>query len=118
MRGLTFATNENSYLVGCMAALMTERQGRQAGDQRGGRDQAADRGGLHRGLPRRPSVYETANTPRDGTFEGGTDTVFNLKNNGVALGKTSAKVPHGILDRIDGLRQQIIDGEITPPSTL
>jgi basic membrane protein A len=27
VRGLTFATNENSYLVGCMAALMTERQG-------------------------------------------------------------------------------------------
>ena len=29
VQGLTFATNENSYMIGCLAALMVERQGGQ-----------------------------------------------------------------------------------------
>ena len=27
VQGLTFATNENSYLIGCMAAMMAQKQG-------------------------------------------------------------------------------------------
>jgi basic membrane protein A len=202
VRGLVFATNENSYLVGCMAALMTERQGGKqvisavggiklptvdifiAGYRAGARacnakitvligysqdflaqdkckevaldqiargsqvvfqvaggcglgalDAAKEQGKWGVGVDRDQSdlgphiltsavkrvdtsVYETAKAARDGTFEGGTDAVFNLKNDGVALGKTSDTVPKSILDRIDALRQQIIDGKITPPSML
>jgi basic membrane protein A and related proteins len=202
MRGLTFATNENSYLVGCMAALMTERQGGTqvisavggiklptvdifiAGYRAGARacnrriqvligysqdfvaqdkckeialdqiargsqvvfqvaggcglgalDAAQERDVWGVGVDRDQSdlgahiltsavkrvdtsVFDTAKAARDGTFEGGTDAVFNLKNDGVALGETSDKVPQSIRDRIDDLRQQIIDGKITPPSTL
>ena len=27
VQGLTFATNENSYMIGCLAALMADREG-------------------------------------------------------------------------------------------
>jgi basic membrane protein A len=202
VRGLTFNTNENSYMIGCMAALMTRRAGGprvisavggiklptveifiagyRAGAQRcvrgtrvliaysqdfvaqdkckeialdqiargsqvvfqvaggcglGALDAAKQKGKWGVGVDRDQSdlgphiltsavkrvdtsVYETVKAARDGTFEGGTDAVFNLKNNGVALGTTSDKVPRSILDRIDALRQQIIDGKLTPPSTV
>ena len=36
---------------------------------------------------------------------------------GVALGKISPKVPQDIIDEIDALKQKIIDGEITPPTS-
>jgi basic membrane protein A and related proteins len=202
VRGLTFATNENSYLVGCLAALMTEKQaGRQvisavggiklptvdifiAGYRAGARacntriqilvgysqdfsaqdkckelaldqiargsqvvfqvaggcglgalDAAKEKRKWGIGVDRDQSdlgphiltsavkrvdtaVYDTVEAVRAGTFKGGTDAVFDLENEGVALGKTSDQVPQSILDRIDDLQQQIIDGKISPPSTL
>jgi basic membrane protein A len=63
-------------------------------------------------------IYLTVKSVIDGTFQGGHDLVFDLKNDGVGLGKTSSKVPQEFLDRIDGLRQQIIDGKIVPPATV
>ena len=50
VRGLTFATNENSYLIGYMAAKMVAEAGRQAGHQRGRRPGDPDRHDLHRRL--------------------------------------------------------------------
>jgi basic membrane protein A and related proteins len=202
VRGLTFATNENSDLVGCMAALVAEEQGGKqvvsavggiklptvdifiagyrAGAQAcndeiqvlvaysqdfvaqdkckeialdqiargsqvvfqvaggcglGALDAAKERGKWGIGVDRDQSdlgghiltsavkrvdtsVFDTAQAVRDGTFEGVTDAVFNLKNEGVALGEISDKVPERIRNRIDDLRQQIIDGKIAPPATL
>ena len=202
VQGLTFATNENSYLVGCMAAMMAEKQGGKqvisavggiklptvdifiAGYQAGAKacnpgisvlvgysqdfvaqdkckevaldqiargsqvvfqvaggcglgalDAAKQKGKWGVGVDRDQSdlgahiltsavkrvdkaVYDTAKAAQDGTFKGGTDAVFDLENEGVALGKTSDKVSQDILDKVDELKQQIIDGEITPPSTL
>lgn len=39
------------------------------------------------------AVFSTAKLVQDGTFKGGTDTVFNLSNNGVGYGKISTKAP-------------------------
>jgi basic membrane protein A len=64
------------------------------------------------------AVFETVKAAQEGNFEGGSDAVFNLENEGVAIGTTSDKVGQDILDKVDELKQQIIDGEITPPSTL
>jgi basic membrane protein A len=64
------------------------------------------------------SVFETIKAVADGTFTGGEDATFNLANNGVELGTVSPEVPQEILDEVEGIKQQIIDGEITPPSTL
>ena len=55
---------------------------------------------------------------QEGTFEGGTDALFNLENEGVAIGTTSDKVTQDILDKVDELKQQIIDGTIKPKSSL
>jgi basic membrane protein A len=63
-------------------------------------------------------VLLTIKDVRDGTFEGGKNLVFDLKNDGVGLGKTSSKVPSEITDKVDELRQQIVDGKIVPPATV
>jgi len=202
VQGLTFATNENSYLVGCMASMIAQKAGGKqvisavggiklptvdifiAGYQAGAKacnpkiqvltaysqdfvaqdkckeialdqiakgsqvvfqvaggcglgalDAAKQKGKWGVGVDRDQSdlgphiltsavkrvdtaVYDTAKAVQQGTFKGGTDAVFDLKNEGVALGKTSDKVPQDILDKVDELKQQIIDGKITPPSTL
>jgi basic membrane protein A len=63
------------------------------------------------------SVFDTVKSTVDGTFKGGEDQTFNLANDGVALGKVSPEVPKALLDEVDALKKQIIDGEITPPSS-
>lgn len=62
------------------------------------------------------AVYDTIKSVKDGTFKGGTDATFDLKNNGVALGKISPKVPKSILDQVNQLKQKIIAGQIKPPT--
>lgn len=63
-------------------------------------------------------VFLTVRNVANGSFRGGRDAVFNLRNGGVGLGRTSPKVPHAYLVRLDSLRQQIISGQITPPTTV
>jgi basic membrane protein A and related proteins len=202
VQGLTFATNENSYMIGCLAALMAERQGGQqvisavggvklptvdifiAGYQAGAKkcnpqirvlvgysqdfvaqdkckevalnqiargsqvifqvaggcglgalDAAQERDKWGIGVDRDQSnlgphiltsavkrvdqsVFLTAQAVQDGTFKGGTDAVFNLENEGVAIGKISSEVPQELIDQMNELKQQIIDGTIKAPSTL
>jgi basic membrane protein A and related proteins len=63
-------------------------------------------------------VYLATKDVRDGTFKGGRNLVFDLKNGGVGLGKTSPKVPQAIMSRVNALKAQIIAGTITPPATV
>jgi basic membrane protein A and related proteins len=53
-------------------------------------------------------------------FRGGRNLVFNLKNNGVSLGKISkkAKVPKAWMTQINKLKAQIIAGKIKPPTSV
>jgi basic membrane protein A len=201
VRGLTFATNENSYLIGCMAAMMTQKQGGrqvisavggleiptvtifiaayEAGAKEcnpninvlvgysqdfvaqdkckelalnqiaqgsqvvfqvaggcglGALDAAKEQGKWGIGVDKDQAdlgphiltsavkrvdvaVFETVKAVQDGTFKGGEDAVFNLENEGVAIGKTSDKVTQDILDKVDELKQQILDGTIKPPTS-
>jgi len=64
------------------------------------------------------SVFDTIKAVQDGTFKGGEDAVFDLKNEGVSLGKISPKVPQSLLDELDKVKADIISGKIKPPSTL
>jgi basic membrane protein A len=64
------------------------------------------------------SVFETIKAVQDGTFKGGEDATFNLANDGVALGTISPKVPQALLDEVEALKQQIIDGTVTVPAEL
>jgi basic membrane protein A and related proteins len=202
VRGLTFATNENSYLIGCMAAMMVKAQGGQqvisavggldiptvsifiagykdgaeacnpgikvlvgfsqdfvaqdkckelalnqiakgsqvvfqvaGGCGLGALDAAKEKGKWGIGVDKDQSdlgphiltsavkrvdtaVFDTVQAIQEGTFKGGTNSVFNLENEGVALGTTSDKVTQDILDKVDELKQQIIDGTIKPKSSL
>ena len=58
------------------------------------------------------AVFETAKAAQDGAFKGGEDQVFDLKNDGVALGKINAD-GQPFADQMEEVKQQIIDGEIT-----
>ena len=202
VQGLTFATNENSFLIGCMAGMVVQKAGGKqvisavgglkiptvdifiAGYQAGAKecnpeiqvlvgysqdfvaqdkckeialnqiaqgsqvvfqvaggcglgalDAAKQEGKWGIGVDRDQAdlgdhiltsavkrvdvaVFETVKAAQEGNFEGGSDAVFNLENEGVAIGETSDQVEQDILDKVDELKQQIIDGEITPPSTL
>jgi basic membrane protein A and related proteins len=201
VQGLTFATNENSYMIGCLAALMADREGGNvisavggvklptvdifiAGYRAGARkcvpatrvligysqdfvaqdkckevalnqiargskavfqvaggcglgalDAAKQQGVWGIGVDRDQSdlgahiltsavkrvdqsVFLSAESVQNGEFEGGTDAVFDLENEGVAIGKVSSKVPEELVDQMNELEQQIIDGTIKAPTTL
>ncbi len=57
------------------------------------------------------AVFETAKAVQDGAFAGGEDQIFDLKSEGVALGKINAD-GQPFADQIEELKQKIIDGEI------
>ena len=59
------------------------------------------------------SVYATIQQVLDGKFAGGTDSVFSIKNDGVALGKVSSKVPKKFVTEVRKISAQIADGTIT-----
>jgi basic membrane protein A len=200
VRGLTFATNENSYLIGYMAAKMAEIEGSDtisavggikiptvdifiAGYQAGAKaanpdinvlvdysedfvaqdkckelalsqiqknsvvvfqvaggcglgalDAARERDVWGIGVDRDQSdlgphiltsavkrvdvsVFDTIEAAVEDSFSGG-DVTFNLEDGGVEIGTTSDEVPQEVLDEIEDLRQQIIDGDIEVPATL
>jgi basic membrane protein A len=51
-------------------------------------------------------------------YKGGGNLVFNLKNQGVALGKISKSVPKAWITQINKLKAQIIAGKIKPPTVV
>jgi basic membrane protein A len=197
--GLTFATNQNSYMIGCLAALMAKRDGGNmisavggikiptvdifiAAYRAGARkcapgtqtlidysqefvDQAKcselatnqiDRGSkvvfavaggcglgaldvakeagvwgvgvdtdqsflgrhiLTSAVKRVDVAVETAVvSAKNGTFKGGTDLNFNLKNKGVAVGKINSRVPKAFIARMNAIGKQILAGKIKPPT--
>ena len=63
-------------------------------------------------------VYLAIKGAQNGQFAGGSDLVFNLKNQGVALGKISPNVPASVLKTVAGLRAQIVAGTIKPPTAV
>jgi basic membrane protein A len=201
VRGLTFATNENSYMIGCLAALMARRAGNRtisavgglsipsvtifiaayrAGARKcvpgtnvligfsqdfvaqdkckeialnqisrgsqvvfqvaggcglGALDAARERGRWGIGVDKDQSnlgrhiltsavkrvdqaVYLTAQAVKAGRFRGGVNAVFNLRNNGVAIGKINPRVPRAFVRRMNALKPQIMSGKIKPPKSL
>jgi basic membrane protein A len=61
-------------------------------------------------------VYLAIKGAENGQFKGGANLVFNLKNNGVALGKISPNVPASVLKKVASLRKLIVAGKIKPPT--
>jgi basic membrane protein A len=199
--GLTFATNENSYMIGCLAAQMARREGGniisavggikiptvdifiaayRAGARKcvpgtqtlidysqefvdqakctelatnqvdqgskvvfavaggcglGALDVAKQRGVWGVGVDNDQaflgphiitsavkrvdvSVETVILSVKNNTYKGGVDLTFNLKNNGVAIGKISPQVPKAFITRMNALKPQILSGKIKPPTTV
>ena len=64
------------------------------------------------------SVFLTSRAAKSGTFRGGVDAVFNLKNGGVAIGKISPRRPEGVHQDDERAQPLIISGKIKPPKSL
>jgi basic membrane protein A and related proteins len=58
------------------------------------------------------AVFLAVKSVVDGKFKGGRNAVFGLKDNGVALGKISSKVPAADVAKIQKIRADIIAGKI------
>jgi basic membrane protein A and related proteins len=63
-------------------------------------------------------VYDTVVSASKGKFKGGTDLLFNLKNNGVGVGKISPKVPKSWIKLMNTYKTNIIKGKLKPPAVL
>jgi basic membrane protein A and related proteins len=63
-------------------------------------------------------VYDTIAGASKGEFKGGKDLVFNLKNNGVGVGKISPKVKPAWITQMKKFKAQIISGKLKPPAVL
>jgi basic membrane protein A len=64
------------------------------------------------------AVFKTIEAVQNGETIGGGITTFGLKEDGVGLGTVSPKVPQDVLDQVDDLKQQILDGSLEIPDTL
>jgi basic membrane protein A and related proteins len=64
------------------------------------------------------SVYQSIQAVQRGTFRGGMNATFSLRNRGVGYGKLSSRVPRSIRAQADRLRRQIIAGRVRVPAKL
>ena len=64
------------------------------------------------------AVFKTIEAVQTGQAIGGGVTTFGLAEDGVGLGTVSPDVPQDVLDQVDQLKQQILDGSLQIPDTL
>jgi basic membrane protein A and related proteins len=64
------------------------------------------------------AVFRTIKSVVDDKWQGGKNLTFGLKQDGVALGKISPKVPQSDLDQLDDVKARIRAGEIQIPTAL
>jgi basic membrane protein A and related proteins len=63
-------------------------------------------------------VFDAIKAVQDGKFKGGSDLLFNLKNDGMSVGKINPAVPQKFIDEMNKYKQQIISGQLKVPSAL
>ena len=63
-------------------------------------------------------VYQTILGAAHGKFKGGKNLLFNLKNNGVGVGKITPKVPKSWITLMNSYKAKIISGKLKPPAVL
>jgi basic membrane protein A len=59
------------------------------------------------------AVFQTIRAVQDGSFQGGGNAVFGLDRDGVGLGKVSPQASKDDVAKVDGIEQQLANGEIT-----
>src|SRR3954470_4896284 len=63
------------------------------------------------------AVFNAIKAVQDGSFKGGTDTLHNLKNDGVGIGKISS-AGQQYADQVKQVQKQLADGTVKPPDTV
>jgi basic membrane protein A len=63
-------------------------------------------------------VYDAIQQAESGHFKGGQDLVFDLKNNGMGVGKINPAVPQSWITLMNKYKQQIISGKLKVPTSL
>jgi basic membrane protein A len=63
-------------------------------------------------------VYDAAKSVQENKFKGGSDLLFNLKNNGMSVGKINPAVPKSFIDEMNSYKQKIIAGTLKVPTSL
>jgi basic membrane protein A len=65
------------------------------------------------------AVFNSIKDAKGGSFKGGQDAVYGLKDDGVGIGKFSPKAPKNIPAKIAAIKAQIVSGKITSiPTTV
>jgi basic membrane protein A len=64
------------------------------------------------------AVVQTIESVVEDHWQGGRNLTFGLKEDGVALGKISPKVPKEDLDALEQVKERVRSGEISVPKTL
>jgi basic membrane protein A len=61
------------------------------------------------------AVFDTIQAVVDGSFTGGSDTLYDVANDGVGYGEVSPDAPDrdALIEKLDAVSEQIADGEIT-----
>ena len=63
-------------------------------------------------------VYDAVTQAAAGKFQGGSDLLLNLKNNGVGVGRINPSVPKSWITLMNSYKSKIIAGTLKPPATL
>jgi basic membrane protein A len=63
-------------------------------------------------------VYAAVAQEKAGKFQGGSDLLFNLKNNGMAVGKINPSVPKAYINLMNSYKTRIINGSLKVPTAL
>jgi basic membrane protein A and related proteins len=58
------------------------------------------------------AVFQTVQAAQDGSFSGGTNTIFDVASGGVGLGKIASDVPADVVAQVNRVQDQIAAGEI------
>jgi basic membrane protein A len=62
------------------------------------------------------AVFLTAQAVSKGTYKGGVDTTFGLKQNGTGIAGINKAVPASIVAKVNKIKAQIVSGKIVPPN--
>jgi basic membrane protein A len=62
-------------------------------------------------------IFDAVQQAQAGKFKGGTDVLFDLKNNGVGVGKINPTVPAAFITAMNGIRAKLIAGTLKVPTT-
>jgi basic membrane protein A len=60
-------------------------------------------------------IYTAIKQAKSGKFKGASDLLFDMKNNGVGVGKISPKVPKGFITKMNQLKAKLISGKVKVP---